>query len=118
MNQYILLLHDPADGTDTMSPEEMQATIQKYSNWAKSLGEQGKYVSGEKLADDGGRILQTVNSEMIVSDAPYSETKDVTGGYFIIRADNYDAAEAIARTCPHAELGSAIEIRHLEFAEG
>lgn len=116
MKQFILLLHDDANDAEEMSPEEMQATIARYSNWAQALGEQGKYVGGEKLADDGGRILRAVNGEMIVSDGPYSETKDVVGGYFIIRAEDYAEAEAIARSCPHADRGRAIEIRHQEYA--
>lgn len=116
MKQFILLMHEQVDEAEEMSPEKMQATIARYSNWAQSLGEQGKYVSGEKLADDAGRVLRTVNGDMIVSDGPYSETKDVVGGYFIIRAADYAEAEEIARSCPHAERGRPIEIRHLEFA--
>lgn len=116
MKQFILLLHEQADEIDEMSPEEMQANIARYSAWAQSLGEKNRFVGGEKLADDGGRILRTANGGMIVSDGPYSETKDVVGGYFIIRAADYAEAEDIARTCPHAERGWPIEIRHLEFA--
>jgi len=118
MKQYILFLYDGENDAGEMSPEEMQATIARYSAWAQALGESGKYVGGEKLADDGGRILRSGGGGMIVSDGPYAETKDVIGGYFIIRAADYAEAEGIARTCPHAERGKTIEIRHLEYAEG
>lgn len=116
MKQFILLLHEQADDADLMSPEEMQSTIERYSKWAEALGAQGKFVGGEKLADDGGRVLRTTIDGMIVSDGPYSETKDVIGGYFIIRAASYAEAEEIAKNSPHAERGRPIEIRHLEFA--
>lgn len=116
MKQFILLLHDDVNDATDMSPKEMQATVARYSSWAQSLGEKGKLVGGEKLADDGGRILRNLNGEMIVSDGPYSETKDVVGGYFIIRAEDYAEAEEIARTCPHADRCLAIEIRHQEYA--
>lgn len=50
---------------------------------------------------------------MIVSDGPYSETKDVIGGYFLITAPDYAAAEAIAQDCPHAQRGKGVEIRKI-----
>jgi hypothetical protein len=116
MKQFILLLHEQADEVETISAEEMQANIARYSSWAQALGQQGKLVGGEKLADDGGKILRAVNGDQIVSDGPYSETKDVVGGYFIIRAADYAEAAEIAKTCPHAERGRPIEIRHQEYA--
>ena len=45
------------------------------------------------------------------TDGPYSETKEVLGGYYMIEAANYD--EAVQRTLdhPHLEYGGTIEVR-------
>jgi len=47
------------------------------------------------------------------TDGPYSETKEVLGGFYLIEAADYD--EAVARTGdhPHLEHGGTIEIRKL-----
>jgi hypothetical protein len=37
----------------------------------------------------------------------------VVGGVFVIAANGYDEAAAIAATCPHAEFGT-IEVRQIE----
>jgi hypothetical protein len=46
-----------------------------------------------------------------VTDGPYSEAKEVLGGYYTIEAENYDEAVARAREHPHIEYGGTIVIR-------
>jgi hypothetical protein len=51
---------------------------------------------------------------MRVTDGPYSETKEVLGGYYIVSADSYERAIDLARDCPHFDYGGAIEVRELD----
>ena len=44
----------------------------------------------------------------------YSETKEIVGGYFQIRAASYEEAVEIAEGCPHLEFGGSIEIREID----
>ena len=54
MAKYILLLHEnPANYTD-LGPADMQAMIERYSTWGRSIAEAGKMHSGMKLGDNGG----------------------------------------------------------------
>ena len=108
MSQYMLFLHTNGENTE-MSPDEMQKTIEKYKAWSMEMGAQGKLVGGEKLTEDAGRIVESG----IVRDGPFSETKDVIGGFFIVEAGDYAEAEAIAQSCPHHERGLPIEVREV-----
>ena len=47
--------------------------------------------------------------------APYTEAKEVLGGYFLIEAASYEQAIERSRDCPHLEFGS-IEIRAIDAA--
>ena len=47
-------------------------------------------------------------------DGPYSETKEVIGGYFAVRAADYDEAVKICEDCPHLEYAGTIEIREID----
>ena len=115
MNEYILFLYDcPADFADT-TPEQMQGIIEEYSAWAQKLGAEGKHLGGQKLADEGGRILNCASGDVTVTDGPYSEAKEVIGGFMKILAPSYDEAVAIARTCPHARYGARIEVRQVDL---
>lgn len=114
MNEYILFLYDnPADFADT-TPDQMQAVIEEYSAWAEKLGAEGRYTGGQKLTDEGGRVLRCSPDGVTVTDGPYSEAKEVIGGFMTITAPSYDEAIAIARTSPHARYGARIEIRQVD----
>lgn len=75
--------------------------------------QEGRLLQGEKLRDDGGRRLKQQGGQVLVSDGPYAEVKDVVGGFFILSAESYDAAVALARTCPHLRYGE-VELRAIE----
>jgi hypothetical protein len=46
-------------------------------------------------------------------DGPFSETKEVIGGYWILEADSYDEMQELVADCPHLEHGR-LEIRQIE----
>ena len=52
--------------------------------------------------------------KVVVSDGPYSETKEMLGGYFMIEAANYDEALRLSRDHPHLAFGGTIELRQIE----
>jgi hypothetical protein len=97
-----------------MSPAEMQAVVQRYIAWGKGLRSRKLMTGGHKLADDGGRIVRRRRGQVLVSDGPYAESKEVLGGYFLIRAKTYEVAARLADDCPHLDYGGTIEIRRIE----
>ena len=117
MPNYMLLLHnDPADWKK-MSPEEMQKAIQKFIAWRQKLDSHKILVGSAKLRDDAGKVIRG-KDHMRVTDGPYSETKEVLGGYFTIAAANYAAAVEQCRDCPALEYGGTIELREVEPVPG
>ncbi|MCM3900115.1 MAG: YciI family protein [Pyrinomonadaceae bacterium] len=113
MPTYLLFLHEDPSVFERVSPEEMQAIIQKYSRWKQRMLEAGALTGGEKLQDGTGRVLRRTGGQAAVTDGPYTESKEVIGGFFQIRADNYEQAVQAASDCPHLEYGT-IEIREVE----
>jgi len=113
MESYLLLLH-MKDERPNLSPEEMQAITAKYKAWGQKLGAQGRIAGGEKLADEAGRKMIGKGAELRISDGPFTETKDVIGGFFIVKAESYDEAIELCRDCPHLEYGNGIEVRRID----
>lgn len=113
MPQYMLLLHEPAGAFEHISADEAQAIILRYTNWAESLAAKGHLRGGNKLQDGTGRTLRQNSGKLNITDGPYSETKEVVGGYFLIEAANYDEAVTLASDCPHLAFG-AVELREVE----
>ena len=114
MPKYMLLLHDDPPSFADASPDEMQSIVEEYVAWRRSLEEQGRLVGGEKLADEGGRILTANGAGVHVVDGPFAEAKEVLGGYFTIEASSYDEAIEISKGCPHLKYGERIELREID----
>jgi len=113
MAQYMLLLRDNPEIFRHLSPDEIQRIIEKYRAWGQKLREAGLLVSSHKLTDEGGRVVRREGGQMRVLDGPYTEAKEVLGGYFLIEAASYEQAIERSRDCPHLEFGS-IEIRAID----
>ena len=107
MPQYMLLLYDDPSGWANASPDEMQKALEKYMAW----GSKPFMVRAVRLKEDAGRVIRSEGGKPRATDGPYSETKEVLGGYYLIEAANYD--EAVKRTLdhPHIEYGGTIEVR-------
>ncbi|MEZ5286110.1 MAG: YciI family protein [Vicinamibacterales bacterium] len=113
MPQYVLLLHDRGAFPSDISPEEIQAIIQRYVAWREKVSQGGRAVDGHKLRDGEGRVLRGRPGAPTVTDGPFAEAREVIGGLFVIEAASYDEAVALCGDCPHLDFGT-IEIREVE----
>jgi hypothetical protein len=113
MAKFMLILHSTPGIWQKISPEEMQQKVEKYQAWMDRIRSSGRYISSEKLGEEGGKILGLRNGRLNVTDGPYSESKEVVGGYFVFRAADYDEAIELTRDCPFLEDG-VITIRQTD----
>jgi hypothetical protein len=113
MPNYMLLLHDDPTGWTKLSPEEMQRALEKYIAWGQKASNGGYLRGSHRLAEDVGKVMRGAK----VTDGPYSETKEILGGYYLINAANYE--QAVQRTLdhPHLEYGGTIEVRQVHAME-
>jgi hypothetical protein len=99
-------------GPDThahLSAEERAEMARRWNAWYDSLAVAGKVDHGQPLALTG-RVVSGRRGERVI-DGPFAETKEVVGGYFLLRVADIDEATAIARQCPGLELGLTVEVR-------
>jgi hypothetical protein len=109
MPNYMLLLYDDPTGWSKLSPEEMQKAIEKYVAWTKKPF----MVDSKRLTEDAGRVIRSERGKPRIADGPYSETKEILGGYYTIEAANYDEAVKRSLDHPHLEYGGTIEVRQV-----
>ncbi len=108
MPQYMLLLHEDPTGWAKLSPEEMQTAIEKYMAWAKKPINRG----GKRLTEEPGKVIRYTPDGPRVTDGPYSETKEMMGGFYTIEAASYEEAVQLSMDHPHLEHGT-IEVRQI-----
>jgi hypothetical protein len=111
MKTFIMLLHD-AGFPDDISPEQIQAIIQRYVSWRQKIQQNGRKVQGHKLTDGHGRVMRGAGQTR-VTDGPYAEAREVIGGLFILEAGSYEEVVELSQDCPHLEFGT-IEIREVD----
>ena len=105
MAKFMLILHQKPGSWQQMSPEEMQKKVEAYRAWVAKLHTSGRYVSGEKLGNEGGKLLGLQNGRPTIMDGPYIEAKEVVAGYVVFRAANYEEAVELTRDCPFLQDG-------------
>lgn len=110
MPTYLALLHDDPAQFENLQAEEMQSIIERYRAWRVRMEGRGAVLSGYKLADGEGKVLRRRGGRPEIKDGPFGESKEVVGGYFVLRAASYEEAIEILGDCPHLEFG-AIELR-------
>jgi hypothetical protein len=105
--EYLLLSRGQWD--PTKSKEEIQAAIDNFYAWHEKLVAEGKLKPGQRLAT-GGVIV----SQDGIMDGPFTEAKEVIGGYWFIIASSLQEAAAIAAQNPCLACGLTNEIRPIE----
>lgn len=109
MPQYATLIY--TRDADWTSPEEAETTkaYQAFGEEAGAFLRGGAALFPTSTATtvrvEGGR-----GGEVVTSDGPYAETKEVLGGFYLVEAADLDEAITIAAKIPGAWDG-AIEIR-------
>jgi len=109
MEKFMFIFHGGM--SPDASPEEMQANMGKWMAWVEKLTKNGQYVSGEPLLP-GGKLVTGPKSKN-VTDGPYTEGKEVIGGYFVVEAKDFDNAVALTEDYPDFELGGTIQVRQI-----
>jgi RNA polymerase sigma-70 factor (ECF subfamily) len=72
----------------------------EYTGW---LLREGIHTAGERLAaSSSATTVRVRDGNRLITDGPYTETKEVLGGYYIIECDDLDEALEAAARCPAA----------------
>jgi len=112
MPKYLFVYRGAVEAEQTPpSPEMMQEILAMWGKWMESVAKDGNLVDGgDGLLPTGKQVKQGG----IVSDGPFIESKELVGGYSVVKCDSYEKAVEFAKTCPIMTYGGWIEVR--EFA--
>ncbi len=112
--RYMFLIYDDEDEWDAKPDAEKMAVIGEHMAYSDALRKVDAYVAGAPL--EHSRVGRRIIGERI-DNGPFADSKEQLGGYYMIEADNLDAALDWAARCPAASYGR-IEVRPLWNIEG
>lgn len=111
MKEFMFIFKGPHYEDLTMSAAEAEGNMYKWLEWVKQLKSEGVYVEGRPLMK-GGKIVSGKNA--VVTDGPFAESKELVGGYFILKAQNLEEVLQHTKGFPDYELGGSIEVREVQ----
>ena len=111
MAQYLLSVwHSDANPVPT-DPDVMQQAFRQVDAFNADLQAKGAWVFGGGLHDpSSATVVRATDGDPITTDGPFAETKEQLGGFWIITADDLDAALAWAARGSAACMGP-VEVR-------
>ncbi len=96
--------------TDT-EPDTDQAAAPDVDLWVARNDGSGRRLDGNELAaTSAATTVRVRNGEVLVTDGPFAETKELIVGYDILDCADLDEAIEVARTHPMARAGR-LELR-------
>ncbi|MEO8299016.1 MAG: YciI family protein [Burkholderiales bacterium] len=111
MNDYMLLIAEPRGQRAERTLDEGKAAFARMERFAADLQGRGVLKSfGSLLTDDQGLRVQVRGGQPCLVDGPFSEAKEMIGGYFLVECETREQAAAIAAQCPAAEWAT-VEVR-------
>ena len=118
--KYLGLAYFTPEKFAALAPEDVKALVSQRPALDEKMRATGKMLVSASLGDlEHWSTLRPSAGKTRVTDGPYTESKEVVGGLFIIEADSQEEALRIASMHPAAIIGEeggwAVELIPLDF---
>jgi hypothetical protein len=110
--RYLILINN--DETQTVPETESKEMWDVYMKYTQDLQKAGVMLAGDALLPSakGGARIKIQGGKRSVTDGPFSEAKEVIGGYYLIQVKSHEEAVEWASRCPGAARGG-VEVRQV-----
>ena len=107
----MLLIVEPAGQRLGRTVEEGRVLYERMLQFSGELRSRGLLLASQSLkADSEGVRVQVRGGTQSLRDGPFSESKEMVGGYFLLNCATKAEAIAIAGECPAAQWAT-VEVR-------
>ncbi len=118
--KYLGLAYFTPEKFAALAPEDVKALVSQCPALDEQMRATGKLIVSASLGDlEHWKTLRPSAGKTRITDGPYTESKEVVGGLFIIEADSQEEALRIASMHPAATIGEeggwAVELIPLDF---
>lgn len=110
---YMLLIVEPPGQRRTRTEKEGRELYESMLRFSEELKGRGLLTMSQALKGDTAAARVTVQRDRpVVLDGPFTEAKEMVGGFFLLTCETREEAIEIARECPAARWAT-IEVREL-----
>ena len=110
--RYLILINN--DESKTASDAEKQEVWAAYMKYTQDLKKAGVMLGGDALhpSSKGGARIKVTGGKRSITDGPFTEAKELIGGYYLIQVKSHEEAVEWASRCPGAQH-QGVELREV-----
>jgi hypothetical protein len=109
--RFLALIYSDESAWEGLDDDSREAMYERYRAFSEEAGAAGKLAGGAEVQPSrAATTVRVRGGETMVSDGPFTETKEALGGFFVLNCESLDEAVALAARIPGAEHG-AVEVR-------
>ncbi len=109
--QYAFLYYTAGNVVDAFPEPERDAWFAEMTAWRNELQRAGVFRTGMRLRGvEAATSLRQQGGNVLVTDGPFAETKEILGGLTVVECRDLDEALGWARRCPIVRVGT-VEVR-------
>jgi hypothetical protein len=117
MVQYLLSVHSTEADTDP-SPEVIEKMYDQVDKFNEEVKASGNWVfAGGLHPVSTATVVDATGADVVTTDGPFVESKEHLGGFWIVQADDLDAALDLARRGSQA-CEAPVEVRPFQDDSG
>jgi hypothetical protein len=110
---YLLIIREPRGQRAEHTDEEGRRVYASMLKFSDGLAKRGILVAAESLKDDSHGIRVSIREgESKLIDGPFTESKEMVGGFILLDVGSRQEAVEIAKQCPAARFAT-VEVREL-----
>lgn len=108
--RYAVLINERPEAYVGLSGAERAAITAEYV----ALRGDERVIGGERLQPAStATTVRTAGDELLLTDGPFADTKEIFGGFYLVEAADLDAALEFAARIPALRFRGSVEIRPL-----
>ena len=108
---YMLLIVEPQGQRASRAPQAGRGVYSRMLDYAESLKTRGVLLASDSLRAPAARLSIRAGRQSVI-DGPFTESKELIGGFFLLDCATREQALSLAAECPAAEW-AAIEVREV-----
>jgi len=109
--KYLLSIYGSTEAWDALTDEAIADRDRTHAEVISELSASGELIDTRQL-DDAGKVVRTTRGVPTVTDGPFTEAKEIVGGFYLVDCVDEARALEIAARFTEAEY-APIEVRPL-----
>ena len=116
--EYLLLIMERVAHFENFTPEQEAVLDEKHRDFAAAIAASGGEVLMSDPLDAPGPLSRftPADGEVLVTDGPFAETKEILLGYYKLRVRDDAHARELAALCPTAGYVDLMHVRRVPIS--